>query len=361
MITGNRTNFAIGASALAATMLLLSGCGSSTSSTKAITISGAGSTAVKNLLDVCIPDYRKATGTTVNYSGGGSGAGRAAFTAGTVDFAFSDAPYGAAETKPSNFVYVPNVAFPVAVMVKLAGYTQNLNLSAKTISKIYAGAITRWNDPAIVADNASNAGAKLPATPITVWYRADKSGTTGVFTNWLTQNDPATWTKPGSAGQQTFSSAFPGSSIPAGTFQSASGSDGVANGVASKDGSIGYAETAYASARSLIVARVQNGAGAYLAPTSAATAAFLNNFTPGAQGTIKVDPLSKVPDAYTLASYSYGLAYGSGKDAAKQAAVKSFFTYVLTTCANNHATEKGYIPVVGGLGDLAKTQIATIG
>ncbi|MSZ87129.1 MAG: phosphate ABC transporter substrate-binding protein, PhoT family, partial [Actinobacteria bacterium] len=251
----------------------------------AVTISGSGSTAVKNLLDVCIPDYQKASGNTVNYAGGGSGAGRSALTAGTVDFAFSDAAFGSTEAKPADFLYVPNVGFPLAIMAKLDGYNDTLNLSTKTLSGIYAGKITKWNDPAIVADNNKTVQvpvykkrnkidpktkkvmkdkkgkvitetytsgtksvvetAKLPATAITVWFRSDKSGSTGIFTNWLTILDPTTWTKAGSAGQQTFTSAFPGDSVPAGTFQGGSGSDGVANGVASKDGSIGYAETSY--------------------------------------------------------------------------------------------------------------------
>ena len=366
----------------------------------AVTISGSGSTAVKNLLDVCIPDYQKATGNTVNYAGGGSGAGRSAFTAGTVDFAFSDAAFGTTEAKPADFVYAPIVAFPLAIMVKLDGYNDTLNLSAKTLSGIYAGKITKWNDPAIVADNNKTVKvpvyakrakidpktkkpmkdkkgkvvmetytsgtkdvvevAKLPSTAITVWFRSDKSGSTGILTNWLTKLDPTTWTKAGSAGQQTFTSAFPGDSVPAGTFQGGSGSDGVANGVASKDGSIGYAETSYASERKLLVAKLQNGAGEFVSPSPEATAVFLNNFLPGAKGTVNVDVLSKVSGAYTLSSFSYGLAYGGGKDATKQAAVKEFFTYVLTTCATAHAVEKGYIPVTGALNANAVANIAAI-
>jgi len=379
----------------------------------AVTISGSGSTAVKNLLDVCIPDYQKASGNTVNYAGGGSGAGRSAFTAGTVDFAFSDAAFGSTEAKPADFLYAPIVAFPLAVMVKLDGYNDTLNLSAKTLSGIYAGKITKWNDPAIIADNNRTVqtpvygkeavyamkakidpktkkpmkdkkgkvimvkvqtgtkdvvtgtkdvveSAKLPSTSITVWYRSDKSGSTGILTNWLTKLDPTTWTKAGSAGQQTFTSAFPGDSVPAGTFQGGSGSDGVANGVASKDGSIGYAETSYASERKLLVAKLQNGAGEFVSPSPEATAVFLNNFLPGAKGTVNVDVLSKVSGAYTLSSFSYGLAYGGGKDATKQAAVKEFFTYVLTTCATAHAVEKGYIPVTGALNANAVANIAAI-
>jgi len=380
----------------------------------AVTISGSGSTAVKNLLDVCIPDYQKATGNTVNYAGGGSGAGRSALTANTVDFAFSDAAFGATEAKPTDFLYAPIVAFPIAIMVKLDGYNDTLNLSAKTLSGIYAGKITKWNDAAIVADNNKTVqtpvygkeavyamkakmdpktkkpmkdkkgkvimekvqtgtkdvvtgtkdvveSAKLPSTSITVWYRSDKSGSTGILTNWLTKLDSTTWTKAGSAGQQTFTSAFPGDSVPAGTFQGGSGSDGIANGVASKDGSIGYAETSYASERKLLVAKLQNGAGEYVSPTPEATAVFLNNYLAGAKGTVNVDVLSKASGAYTLSSFSYGLAYGSGKDATKQAAVKEFFTYVLTTCAAANAVAKGYIPVTGALSTNAVANIAAIG
>ena len=324
-----------------------------TANASGVTINGSGSTAVKNLLDVCIPDYQKSTGNTVNYAGGGSGAGRAAFTAGTVDFAFSDAAYGSAEAKPADFVHVPNVAFPIAIEYKLAGFTGTLKLSKATIAGILAGKITKWNDPAI-------GGGKLPATPITVWYRSDKSGTTGIVTNWLTAVAPSIWNKAGSAGNQTFTSAFPGD-VPAGSFQGANGSDGVSNGVASKDGSIGYSEVSYASERKLGVVSVQNGAGEYVQPTPAGAAAFLNDLTAGAKGTVTVNPLTTVSGAYPISSFSYGLAYtGGGKNAAKQAAVKGFFTYVLTTCATDHALDKGYVPVVGKLAAIAKTNIESI-
>jgi phosphate transport system substrate-binding protein len=321
-----------------------------------VTISGSGSTAVKNLLDVCIPDYQTASGNTVNYAGGGSGAGRSALTAGTVDFAFSDAAYGTSEKKPGDFVYVPAVQFPVAVFAKLTGFKGTLKLSSKTVTGIFAGKITKWNDKAIVADNK---GTKMPSTAITVWYRSDKSGTTGIFANWLTKQDPKVWTKPA---DQTFTTAFPGAAVPAGSFQGAQGSDLVASGVASKNGSIGYAETSYATERKLTVASIQNNMGEFVAPTAKATAIFNNGFSAGARGTITVDPLAKVKGAYTLAGFAYGLAYGGSidKKSDKQAAVKDFMTYVLGTCAKNHAVEKGYSPITGSLSTLAKAAIADI-
>ena len=104
-----------------------------------------------------------------------------------------------------------------------------------------------------------------------------------------------------------------------------------------------------------------NNAGEYIAPSPDATAVFLNNYIPGAKGTVNVDVLVKTSGAYTLGTFAYGLGYGGGKDATKQAAVKDFFTYVLTTCATAHAVEKGYIPVVGNLAELGKANIAAIG
>ena len=346
---------------------VLAACSSTPTTTSGasshVTINGSGSTAVKNLLDACIPDYQKATGNTVNYAGGGSGAGRSAFTAGTVDFAFSDAAYGSVESQPAHFVHVPNVAFPVAIEYKLDGFKGTLDLGRTTIAGIFAGKITKWNDPAIVADNkAILAGATLPATPITVWYRSDKSGTTGIVTNWLAAVAPSIWSKPGSRGNQTFTSAFPGA-VPAGAFQGANGSDGVSNGVASKDGSIGYSEVSYATDRKLGVVSVKNGAGEFVQPTPQGAAAFLNDLTAGDKGTVTVNPLTTATGAYPISSFSYGLGYtvGSGKDAAKQAAVKDFFTYVLTTCATNHALAKGYIPVIGKLAAIASKNIEAIG
>ena len=391
-----RKSFAIAIVAIVASALT-TGLVMTSANAAGVTINGSGSTAVKNLLDVCIPDYQKSTGNTVNYAGGGSGAGRAAFTAGTVDYAFSDAAYGSAEAKPAGFVHVPNVAFPVAIEYKLAGFAETLNLSKSTLGGIFAGKITKWDDPAIVADNnksiksviyktkkvlvkgktkmvtvkdkkgkpvilkvvTKHVAGKLPATQITVWYRSDKSGTTGIVTRWLTAVAPSIWNKAGSAGNQTFTSAFPGD-VPAGSFQGANGSDGVSNGIASKDGSIGYSEVSYAAERKLGLVSVQNGAGEYVQPTSDAAAAFLNDLTPGENGTVSVNPLTTASGAYPISSFSYALGYTSGKDAAKQAAVKEFFTYVLTTCATDHALDKGYVPIVGKLATIAKTNIDSI-
>lgn len=327
----------------------------------AANITGNGSSAVKNLLDVCIPTWSKWSSHNLSYPGAGSGAGRAAFLAGTVDLAFSDTPYGISDKKPDNFVYVPASQFPIAVYANLPGYKGRLNLSPKTVSGIFSGKITKWNDAAIVADNTDIKTKKkivMPNLAITVYYRMDKSGTSEVFTDWLSQLDKTTWSK-GKNG--TFTSAFPGI-VPAGTFQSGNASDGVANGVKSKPGAIGYGEVSYASERKLIIANLKNNNGEFIAPTSTATSLFINSYTAGENGTIKLDYTKKIKGSYTLASYTYALAYtkDANKNVATQAIVKQFIDYVVNDCATENAAKLGYSKLNGKLLYLANSQIDLI-
>lgn len=330
----------------------------------AITLTSSGSTAIKNLLDVCIPEYQKEFSHSVSYGGGGSGAGRAALAAGTVDVAFSDGLYGASDPKPSAFTYIPATQFPLALMVKLDGFKGTLQLSPASVAGIYAGKITKWNDPAIVADNTvvnaktkKKTVAKLPATDITVWYRLDKSGSTGIFTAWMKKLVPTVWLSNG----ETFNTLFPGT-IPAGTFQAGQGSDGVANGVAGKDGSIGYAESSYGTERKLLLVSVQNNMGEYVQPTPTATAAFVNSFTAGDNGTIAIDYSAKVKGSYTIAGYTYAIAYteGANKSVGTQAVVRQFVEYVIGDCADKNAARLGYAKLTGNLLALANKQILLV-
>lgn len=358
--------------AIGSAMVLAAGVATPTA--QAATLAGSGSTAIKNLLDICIPKFNSQYGHTVSYAGGGSGAGRTAFNNGTVDFAMSDATYAATASQPTGkFVYVPLTQFPLALIVKLDGVT-DLQLTPATVAGIFAGTITKWNDPKIVADNTpvttskvkgktvTKAGKapKLPDTAITVWYRSDSSGSTGILTGWMQATAASVWAAPRTL-NQTFATAF-GGTVPAGTFQGAQGSDGVANGVASKNGSIGYAETSYGTERKLILAKVQNNVGEFVAPTSQATAAFINGFAAGDNGAITIDYTAKVSGGYTIAGYTYGLAFNksANKSAVAQAVTQSFFSYVLNDCASTSASAAGYAPLTGKLKDLAEAQILQI-
>jgi phosphate transport system substrate-binding protein len=345
--------------------------GSTTSNAAGVTLTASGSTAIKNLLDVCIPAYAADFGNNVSYGAGGSGAGRNNFRDNTVDLAFSDATYASTDAQPTGkFTYVPATQFPLAILVKLDGYKGNLQLSPSTIAKIFKGTITKWNDAAIVADNTvvnaktkKKTVAKLPATDITVVYRSDRSGSTGILTGWFAATAASVWAAPAKS-DQTFTTAF-GGTVPAGTFQGQSGSDGVANGVAAKDGSIGYAETSYGTERAskgVKIVSVQNNAGEYVYPSAAATAKFMNSFTAGDNGAISVDYTNKAKGAYTISGYTYALVYTAAaqKNIGTQAVVKQFLTYLVGDCASENAVKYGYAPLTGGLLTLAKNQIAKI-
>ena len=325
-------------------------------------ITGNGSSAVKNLLDACIPVWSKWSSHNLSYPGGGSGAGRSALLAGTVDLAFSDTPYSATEKKPDHFAYIPASIFPIAIYANLPGFKGTLNLSPATIANIYAGKITKWNDAAIVADNTDVKTKKKTAMPnldITVYYRFDRSGTSEIFTDWLNQLVPTVWTK---AKSGTFTSAFPGT-VPAGTFQSGNQSDGMANGVASKAGAIGYGEVSYATERKMVVARVKNNSGEFVAPTSTAASIFANGYIAGTTpGVITLDYKKAIKKSYSLTGFAYGLAYtaAANKNVGTQAVVAQFMDYVVNECATEQAAKLGYAKLSGGLLALADKQIALI-
>ena len=225
---------------------------------------------------------------------------------------------------------------------------------------------TMWNDAAIVADNTvvnpktkKKVVTALPNLDITVYYRFDKSGTSEIFTDWLTQLFPTVWTK-GKNG--TFTSAFPGT-VPVGTFQSGNQSDGVASGVASKAGAIGYSEVSYATERKLVVAKLKNNSGEFVAPTSTAASIFANGYVAGTTpGVITLDYTKKIKSSYSLTGFAYGLAYTAeaNKNIGTQAVVKQFMDYVVNDCATEQAAKLGYAKLSGPLLELAEKQIALI-
>jgi len=364
------------------------------------TLNGSGATFALPLIDACKADYATASGNSINYPGGGSGKGRTDFGAGLVDFAGSDAAYTVGA--PDNFVYAPIYAAPIAVMYNLPTVKEPIYLTAPTLAKIFSGYITNWNDAAIAKDNertvktpiyqtkkitTTNKGKKvtktvpvtdasgkaviksystktvnvdLPTQDITVWYRSESSGTSENFTRYLKLANDSTnsrlWPKTQNG---TFVNATPTSISTFFNFQGASGSAAVAAGAAGKVGSIAYSELSFATDNKLPVANIENANGEFVAPTAAGTSIFLGGGTINADGTVTPDFNKKIPGAYSLGTTSYGLAYTSGKDAAKQAAVASWFTYVLTECPKKYP-EKGFALITGPIADKAKEQIAKI-
>ena len=366
------------------------------------TLNGSGATFALPLIDACKVDFAKDSGHTINYPGGGSGKGRTDFASGLVDFAGSDAPYTSGAPAADSFVYAPIYAAPLAVMYNLPTVKESIYLSPSTIAQIFSGYITNWDDKLIAADNErvvktpiyktqkvtttvkgkkvtktvpvldkkgkaivasydeKTVNIDLPKQAITVWYRTDSSGSSENFTRFLkganAVDNERLWPK---AQSSTFANATPNNITTFFNFQGASGSAAVAAGVAGKVGSITYSELSFATDNKLAVANVKNAAGEFAAPSAAGTSIFLGGGTINDNGTVSVDFVKSLPGAYPIGTTSYGLAYTSGKDATKQAAVAAWFTYVLDKCAGKYP-EKGFAQITGPLATKAKAQIAKI-
>ncbi len=195
---------------------------------------------------------------TVNYGAGGSGKGRTDLASGVVNYAASDSPIPASEEasfKGKTVLYFPDVIAPVTVSYNLSGLSKPLQLSAPVIASIFQAKITKWNNPAIAADNP---GVTLPSTPITIAVRSDSSGTTQNFTQFLVDATGDGWTLGTSSTIKW----------PA-TARAGNGNGGVASIIKSTPGAVGYVDYSDAKASGLTFASVKNKAGDYVAPSVA--------------------------------------------------------------------------------------------
>lgn len=310
-------------------------------------LKGAGSTFSASFVDKCRVLYAQQTGTILNYTPNGSGAGRNFFNNKLVDFAISDTPYSSSDRKPDqDFLYVPLVSGPVAIVYNLPKYKIRLKLSKEVLAKIFAGQITMWNDPEIAKLNKG----KLPNLRITVVYRADGSGTSEVFTSYLNAVAPEIWTKPGN---KTFATAFPGNINDfLGYYQAVNGSTQVAFTQATLPGSIAYNEVSYV--RNMKSALIENEAGKFVAPTISAASAFLSGLKFNSDGTATLDYLSKTKNSYNISTFAYGIAYVNTGEKAK--ILKDFLTFAVTKCNKID----GYASIRGNALKVAKAQINKI-
>jgi phosphate transport system substrate-binding protein len=287
-------------------------------------------------------------------------------------------------------------------MYNLPTVKEQIYLSPSTLAQIFSGYITNWNDKLIAADNervvttpiyktkkvtttvkgkkvtrtvpaldkngkaivtstsTKTVNVDLPNQGITVWYRSESSGTSENFSRFLQKanagDNQRLWPKNQNG---TFANATPTGITSVFNFQGASGSAAVAAGAAGKIGSIAYSELSFATDNKLPVANIKNAAGEFVAPSAAGTSVFLGGGTINDDGTVTPDFVKSISGAYPLGTTSYGLAYTSGKDAKKQAAVAEWFTYVLDKCATKYP-EKGFAQITGPLATKAKAQIAKI-
>jgi phosphate transport system substrate-binding protein len=359
----------------------------STAPAYAVDLTGSGASFVDPLLQACKAGYAKATNHSYVYTSTGSGTGRRNADSKLGDFWFTDTPHTAA-TKRSTVFHAPIVAAPISVLVNLPA-KKDLYLSPTTVAKIFAGEITKWNDPEIVADNNRSvttivyrkdaqgnavkdkngnpvvlrSGTKgiiytLPNQPIKVIFRADGSGTSGNFTKWLNGVAPKVWTKPGN---DAFTTAFPGNiNAPGniGRIVGANQSQGIATLAAKTKYSITYAEKNWGDAYGLRSAFIGNASGNFAAPDSGAVSAFLAEASQNADGIVTFDYDTKVAGAYTLGIVSYMLVETSYSDKARGAAVKQLAEHILSPACAGVDPKLGFVVLTGSYRDKANALIA---
>lgn len=251
------------------------------------TLLGAGSTFVYPLFSKLFSEYNKTNGLKVNYQSIGSGGGIQQLTNKTIDFGDSDAPLNEEQTQKMSVpvLHIPMCSGAVVISYNLPGFKDTIKLTPDIISNIFLGKIITWNDPKIAA---TNAGLKLPNTQIVVAHRSDGSGTTNIFTTYLSKVSPEWNTKPGK-----------GSSINWPVGLGGKGNEGVAGLIKQTPGAIGYIELAYAVQNKMSFAKIQNKAGNFITPSVASTSA---------AGNIQIPADAKVSLTNTEAATGYPIS-----------------------------------------------------
>ncbi|MGD0070946.1 MAG: phosphate ABC transporter substrate-binding protein PstS [Candidatus Bathyarchaeia archaeon] len=269
-----------------------------------ITLNGAGATFPYPLLNSIITKY--STNVKINYQPIGSGGGISDLKTKTVDFAASDAPLSASDAAGApNAVHIPETIGAVTLAYNLPGVPSGLHLTGKVIADIFQGTITTWNDPAI---QSLNTNVTLPSKAIVTVHRSDGSGTTFIFTGYLSASS-SSWNSSVGQGKTVAWPNAPGGAI------GSNGNTGVASTVNGTQCAIGYVELAYALQNGMTVAAVQNPAGNWIQPTLESTqlavqSGAASGLPAGNESWTSVSLLN-APDAnaYPIASFTYLLTY----------------------------------------------------
>ncbi|HSQ28698.1 MAG TPA: phosphate ABC transporter substrate-binding protein PstS, partial [Gemmatimonadaceae bacterium] len=218
-------------------------------------LTGAGATFPKQIYEKWFDTYAAKAGVKINYQAIGSGGGIKQFTEGTVDFGASDAPMSDEESAnlKTPAYHIPTVLGAVVVAYNLPELAKPLNLTGPVIADIYLGKVTKWNAPELAA---LNPGVKLPNRDILVVHRTDGSGTTYIFSDYLTATSGAWKAGPGKGKELKWSVGLGGK-----------GNDGVAGQVKQVPGAVGYVELAYARQNKIPYAAIKNAAGTFVLPS----------------------------------------------------------------------------------------------
>lgn len=319
---------------VAAAMLVAAGCGSRSSnstdngqkpaandsakSKQNVTLNGAGATFPAPIYEKWFDEYYKKENVKINYQAIGSGGGIKNITERTVDFGGSDAPMKDDQLKaaPGELFHIPTVLGAVVVTYNLPDVKEKLKLDGETTAGIFLGQIKKWNDPKIAA---LNSGVNLPAADIAVVHRSDGSGTTAVFTDYLSKVSADWKSKVGT-----------GTSVKWPVGIGGKGNDGVTQQVKQTPGAIGYVELAYAEKNKLPHALIKNKAGKFVEASLDSTTAAAAGSAASMPADMRVSITNADGDsAWPIAAYTYLLVYKEQQDQAKGKALVDFIWWAL--------------------------------
>ncbi len=315
-------------------------------SAAAQSLNGAGATFPAAIYQKWFEEFKAAH---INYQSLGSGAGIQQLTSGTVDFGASDMPMtdtqiGAMKVKPLHF---PTVLGAVVPVYNIPGVSADLKFTPDALAGIYLGEIKKWNDPKIAG---ANPGVKLPGAEIVTAHRSDGSGTTFVWTDYLSKISPAWKSKVGAS----TSVQWPASGL------AAKGNEGVAGIVKQTPNSIGYVELVYAAKNNMTFGSVENKAGKFVKPSldsvTAAAAAAAKNMPADFRVSITDAPGA---GAYPISSFTYLLVPSKIDDAGKKKVLVDFLNWMLTK-GQTYAAGLDYAPLPSSVVAKEQKQIAEI-
>jgi phosphate transport system substrate-binding protein len=313
-------------------------------------LTGAGATFPNPIYTKWFDAYNKKTGVQINYQSIGSGGGIKQYTEGTVDFGASDGPMNDEQLQAvgGHVIHVPTVMGAVVLTWNLPALgDKQLHFDGASIADIYLGKLTKWNDKRLVA---LNPGVSLPNEDIIVVHRSDGSGTSYIFTDYLSKVSGEWKDKVGKATSVNWPVGLGGK-----------GNEGVTQQVKQTEGALGYVELIYAIANKLPYGQVKNAAGALVNPSleSVTEAAASAKFDKNTDFRVSI---SNAPGqgAYPISSFTWLLVRPDMKDAAKGKAMKDFLAWMITPDAQAMAAELSYAPLPKEVTALIKDRIQTL-
>jgi phosphate transport system substrate-binding protein len=314
-----------------------------------IKLQGAGATFPNPLYQKWVSEYGKLhPNVQIDYQSIGSGGGIKQIQVQTVDFGASDAPMTDADLKaaPGEILHIPTVLGAVVVTYNVASIAQPLHFSPEVLADIFLGKIKKWDDARIKVDNP---GVSLPAADITVVHRAESSGTSFVFTDYLAKVSPE-W--------KTAVGADKSPKWPAG--QGGKGNEGVTGQIKQQPNTIGYVELAYASQNKLPVALIKNASGKFVEPTIDAVVAAAASASAATPEDLRVSITNSAGEnAYPISSYTYILAYKDQKNADKGKALVDYLWWGIHD-GEQFAKDLQYAPLPAEIVERAEAKINSI-